>query len=52
MAQHSAAGDTEAQRGDALVRQRGWELRELHRRLPSLEDVFVELAAAEPPRTA
>jgi ABC-2 type transport system ATP-binding protein len=35
-----------------LARERGWEVRELHRRLPSLEDVFVELASAEPQRTA
>ncbi len=34
-----------------LARQRGWEVRELHRRLPTLEDVFVELAAAEPSRS-
>lgn len=31
----------------ALVTARGWRLRELHRQLPSLEDVFVELAAAD-----
>jgi ABC-2 type transport system ATP-binding protein len=30
-----------------LVTARGWKLRELHRQLPSLEDVFVELAAAD-----
>ncbi len=30
-----------------LATARGWRLRELHRQLPSLEDVFVELAAAD-----
>jgi ABC-2 type transport system ATP-binding protein len=31
-----------------LVAAEGWKVRELHRQLPSLEDVFVELAASEP----
>ena len=31
-----------------LATARGWKIRELHRQLPSLEDVFVELAASEP----
>lgn len=31
-----------------LAAERGWKLRELHRQLPSLEDVFVELAASQP----
>lgn len=31
----------------ALATAKGWRLRELHRQLPSLEDVFVELAAAD-----
>jgi len=31
-----------------LAATKGWKLRELHRQLPSLEDVFVELAASEP----
>jgi len=30
-----------------LVLKQNWKLRELHRQLPSLEDVFVELAAAD-----
>ncbi len=30
-----------------LATARGWRLRELHRQLPSLEDVFVELAASD-----
>jgi ABC-2 type transport system ATP-binding protein len=29
-----------------------WKVREIHRQLPSLEDVFVELAASEPPAHA
>jgi ABC-2 type transport system ATP-binding protein len=32
---------------DLALRQK-WKIRELHRQLPSLEDVFVELAASEP----
>lgn len=31
-----------------LAAAKNWKLRELHRQLPSLEDVFVELAASEP----
>ncbi|MBB5037195.1 ABC transporter ATP-binding protein [Prosthecobacter dejongeii] len=31
-----------------LAASKNWKLRELHRQLPSLEDVFVELAASEP----
>lgn len=31
-----------------LAAERGWKLRELHRQLPTLEDVFVELAASQP----
>jgi ABC-2 type transport system ATP-binding protein len=31
-----------------LATAQGWRIRELHRQLPSLEDVFVELAASEP----
>lgn len=31
-----------------LAAERGWKIRELHRQLPSLEDVFVELAASQP----
>jgi ABC-2 type transport system ATP-binding protein len=31
---------------DLALRQK-WKIRELHRQLPSLEDVFVELAASE-----
>ena len=31
-----------------LATAEGWKIRELHRQLPSLEDVFVELAAADP----
>lgn len=31
-----------------LSTARGWRIRDLHRKLPSLEDVFVELAASEP----
>lgn len=31
-----------------VAAQKGWKLRELHRQLPSLENVFVELAASEP----
>ena len=30
----------------ALIQK--WKIRELHRQLPSLEDVFVDLAASEP----
>jgi ABC-2 type transport system ATP-binding protein len=30
-----------------LVLKENWKLRELHRQLPSLEDVFVELAASD-----
>jgi ABC-2 type transport system ATP-binding protein len=30
-----------------LALRRSWQIRELHRQLPSLEDVFVELAAAD-----
>ncbi|HRJ10867.1 MAG TPA: hypothetical protein PLP58_19960, partial [Prosthecobacter sp.] len=33
----------------ALASERGWQVRELHRRLPGLEEVFVELASAESP---
>lgn len=32
----------------SLAAAKGWKIRELHRQLPSLEDVFVELAASEP----
>ncbi len=31
-----------------IAANHGWKVRELHRQLPSLEDVFVELAASEP----
>ncbi|SKB03453.1 ABC-2 type transport system ATP-binding protein [Prosthecobacter debontii] len=31
-----------------LATTKGWKIRELHRQLPTLEDVFVELAASEP----
>ncbi|HEY1084811.1 MAG TPA: ATP-binding cassette domain-containing protein [Prosthecobacter sp.] len=31
-----------------LAAEKKWKLRELHRELPTLEDVFVELAASEP----
>ncbi len=31
-----------------LARAQGWQVRELHRQLPSLEDVFVELVASGP----
>ncbi len=31
-----------------LATAQNWKIRELHRQLPSLEDVFVELAASEP----
>ncbi|TDU70771.1 ABC-2 type transport system ATP-binding protein [Prosthecobacter fusiformis] len=31
-----------------MAADKSWKLRELHRQLPSLEDVFVELAASEP----
>ncbi|MDZ4287639.1 MAG: ATP-binding cassette domain-containing protein [Prosthecobacter sp.] len=31
-----------------LATAEGWKIRELHRQLPSLEDVFVELAASDP----
>ena len=30
-----------------LATAKGWRIRELHRQLPTLEDVFVELAAAD-----
>ncbi len=30
-----------------LALKEGWKIRELHRRLPSLEDVFIELSAAD-----
>lgn len=32
----------------SLAAAKSWKIRELHRQLPSLEDVFVELAASEP----
>ena len=31
-----------------LTTAKGWRIRELHRQLPTLEDVFVELAAGDP----
>jgi len=34
-----------------LATTQGWKIRELHRQLPSLEDVFVELAASAPEKT-
>lgn len=33
-----------------LATLQGWKIRELHRQLPSLEDVFIELAASDAPR--
>jgi len=33
----------------ALATAERWKIRELHRQLPSLEDVFIELAASDAP---
>ena len=32
-----------------LAMKEQWKIRELHRQLPTLEDVFIELAASDPP---